>query len=126
MRCHRSLAVAAATVCLMALPLSAQTANEAKARLTASLAGATFAGTYLRAGTPYSMNFHADGRLSDSAKRNGRWWVDEGGNYCREWTDGPMAGVPACMKWVVNAGRVEIFSGEDKVLEGELIPAAPK
>ncbi|MGF1547558.1 MAG: hypothetical protein ACFCUG_09530 [Thiotrichales bacterium] len=125
MRCSHSLALAAALLALAA-PLSAQTAGDAQAMLTESLAGATFSGTYLRAGSPYSMNFHADGRLSDSAKRSGRWWVDEAGDYCREWTDGPMAGVPACMKWVVNAGRVEIFSGADKVLEGELIRAAPQ
>lgn len=91
--------------------------------LAARLNGAMFSGIYLRAGTPYTMTFGADGSLVDSAGREGRWWTSEGGQYCREWTSGPMAGVTTCMQMIFHLDRVAIYSGDEKVLEGELIRA---
>lgn len=91
--------------------------------LAQRLSGAVFTGVYLRAGTSYRMDFGADGRLTDSAGREGRWWVDEAQQYCREWTSGPMSGVTTCMEMVVHGDRVAIFSEGEKVLEGELIKA---
>ncbi len=99
---------------------SSSAANELKT----TLSGATFSGTYLRAGTPYTMAFGEDGRLSDSAGREGRWWVDESGDYCREWETGPMAGVTTCMEVIIHMGRVAIYSGDEKMLEGELVPGS--
>ncbi len=97
---------------------------DAPTSLETRLAGATFKGIYIRAGTPYTLDFGRDGSLSDSAGRTGRWWVDDAGEYCREWKDGPMAGVETCMEVIFHLGKVAIYSGDDKVLEGEIIPAA--
>ena len=103
-------------------PLHAET--ELAMSLESRLAGATFQGIYIRAGTPYTMNFGRDGSLADSAGRTGRWWVDDEGQYCREWADGPMAGVETCMEVIFHLGKVAIYSGDDKVLEGEIVQAA--
>lgn len=112
---------AAAILVLAGTPLHAQ--PEAAASLGERLAGSSFKGIYVRAGTQYSMEFGRDGNLSDSAGRSGRWWVDDQGLYCREWADGPMAGVETCMEVIFHLGRVAIYSGDDKVLEGEIVPA---
>ena len=112
----------AAVLTTAVAPLHAQS-DEAET-LSDRLAGASFQGIYIRAGTPYTMQFGRDGNLSDSAGRSGRWWVDDEGMYCREWQDGPMAGVETCMDVIFHLGRVAIYSGDDKVLEGEIVRPA--
>lgn len=117
-----SILTAAVSLILVATPLHAQPA-EAES-LSERLAGATFQGIYIRAGTPYTLNFGRDGSLTDSAGRTGRWWVNDEGDYCREWEDGPMAGVETCMEMIFHLNKVAIYSDEDKVLEGEIITPA--
>jgi len=119
------MVVAIGVIALMASgsALHADQHAPAQSELASRLAGAVFTGVYLRAGTPYRMDFGVDGTLTDSAGREGRWWVNEAEEYCREWTSGPMAGVTTCMEVIVHLGRVAIFSGDEKVLEGELITA---
>jgi hypothetical protein len=109
----------ASSLILVAPSLHAQA--EQTQTLGERLAGASFQGLYIRAGTPYTMDFGRDGSLSDSAGRTGRWWIDDQGQYCREWQDGPMAGVETCMEVIFHLGKVAIYSGEDKVLEGEIV-----
>lgn len=108
-----------AVMAIAVSPLHAR--SDASETLRERLAGANFTGVYLRAGTPYSMDFGRDGSLGDSAGRSGRWWISEQGQYCREWQDGPMAGIETCMEVVFHLDRVAIYSGEDKVLEGEIL-----
>lgn len=118
MNSMKCISIAAFSVCTaFAALVHAEEANP----LALSLSGSVFKGVYIRAGTPYTLQFGADGGLTDSAGRSGRWWVQDSQHYCRIWQDGPMAGVETCMEVVIHNQRIAIYSENDKVLEGELI-----
>ncbi len=85
------------------------------------LSGRVFVGTYMRDGSPYVLDFRADGTLTDNRNAKGRWWIDDNGDYCREWETGPLAGNSGCYEILVHGARVAIYAGDDKVLDGELI-----
>lgn len=106
---------------VFSLTAQAQAQDSDPDELQLRLTGSVFKGTYIRAGTPYTMQFGADGVLTDSAGRTGRWWVKNQQNYCRQWQDGPMAGVETCMEVVIHNQRIAIFNEDDMVLEGELV-----
>lgn len=91
-----------------------------KAEVEKLLSGATFIGVYLRTESAYTLNFGADGKLTDASGANGRWWVDEQGQYCREWLDGKLKGNSGCMGVEFEDGQVALYSKGNKVSEGIL------
>lgn len=95
-------------------------ASGPKAELEAALGGAVFTGTYTRDGSPYVLQFGTDGSLKDNRERTGRWWANDQGEYCREWANGPMAGTSACLEVLIHGKRMAVYSGDEKVLAGEL------
>jgi hypothetical protein len=110
---------------LMALALLAATAVAQdylrdKAEVEALLSGATLNGIYLRTQSAYTLEFRADGTLADKDGAAARWWVNDGGQYCREWLSGRLAGNQACMDIVREGNKVDIYSNGKKVAAGEL------
>lgn len=95
-------------------------ASAVQAELKEKLSGATFIGTYLRDGSPYVMEFGADGQLRDNRQRSGRWWINEKGEYCREWTSGPHSGSASCLEILVHGARMALYSGNERLMDGEL------
>jgi hypothetical protein len=120
--------VGAALSCLTGVALAAepasdyeaQRASEYKAEIEKALTGAVFTGTYARDNSPYVLQFGEDGTLTDNRNSEGRWWVSDQGEYCREWSTGPLAGTSACLEVLVHGKRMAVYSGNDKVLDGQL------
>jgi hypothetical protein len=92
-----------------------------KGAVEALLSGARLHGTYLRTGTDYTLEFHPDGRLTDGRGKAARWWVNEQGQYCREWLSGRLAGNQACMDIQTSGQYIELHANGKKVAEGELL-----
>ncbi|ENO85616.1 hypothetical protein [Thauera linaloolentis] len=116
---RRSL-LAAVALSVAAGGAMAQTLITDKAEVEKLLGGATFIGVYLRTESAYTLNFGADGKLTDASGANGRWWVDEQGQYCREWLDGKLKGNSGCMGVEFEDGQLALYSKGKKVSEGIL------
>ncbi len=84
------------------------------------LEGQVLQGIYLRTGSAYTLEFAEDGTLHNSSGAEGRWWVNERGQYCREWLSGRLKGNQACLDLVFEDGGIAIHSGGKKVAEGRL------
>ncbi|MFT3760156.1 hypothetical protein [Thauera sp.] len=117
----------AGRVLLAATALSAATGSAMaqniitdRAEVEKMLSGATFIGVYLRTESAYTLNFGADGKLTDASGANGRWWVDDQGRYCREWLDGKLQGNSGCMEVESEDGQIALYSKGKKVSEGIL------
>ncbi|MEO5336505.1 MAG: hypothetical protein H7841_06390 [Magnetospirillum sp. WYHS-4] len=113
-----------AAVLVAALPAAAQEVPQAlreKTKVEGLLKGRTLEGTYLRTGSPYRLVFGADGGLVNQEGAQGRWWVDDQGQYCREWTSGALQGNRACLgvAQAVDGGIAFLHEGR-KVAEGRL------
>lgn len=91
-----------------------------KAEIEALLAGATLHGVYLRTGSAYALTFGKEGVLAGEQHAGARWWVNEQGQYCREWLSGPLAGNEACMDVALSDGQILLFSNGRRVAEGIL------
>lgn len=98
---------------------AAEPAGEASP-LEARLSGKVLMGTYIRDGSPYVLEFRSDKTLVDNRGGAGRWWIDDKGDYCREWTSGPLAGNSGCYEILVHGARVAIYADDTKVIDGEL------
>jgi hypothetical protein len=98
-----------------------QQASAYKAEIEAALTGAAFSGSYVRDGSPYTLHFDADGKLTDNRGGEGRWWVNDEGEYCREWSTGPLAGSNACLEVLIHGKRMAVYSGNERVLDGMLV-----
>lgn len=116
------------TILLLALGLGlgssavhAQQFMRKQAEVESLLSGSTFIGIYLRTESAYTLNFGADGKLTDASGGVGRWWVDEEGRYCREWLEGKLQGNKACMDVELEDGQVALFSKGEKVVEGIVV-----
>lgn len=92
-----------------------------KAEVEALLSGATLHGVYLRTQSAYTLEFCADGTLMDKDGAGARWWVNETGQYCREWLSGRLSGNRACMDLAREGRRIAIYSNGNKVAVGELV-----
>lgn len=88
--------------------------------LEARLSGKVLVGTYTRDGSPYVLEFRSDKTLVDNRGGEGRWWIDDKGDYCREWASGPLAGNSGCYEILVHGARVAIYADDAKVIDGEL------
>jgi hypothetical protein len=86
----------------------------------ALLKGATLEGVYLRSQAAYRLEFKSDGRLVGS-DGEGRWWVNEQGQYCREWLSGRLQGNQACLDLTCEGDGLGIYSQGRKVAEGRLL-----
>lgn len=121
------VAMGAAFSCLAGAALAAEPAagddarQAYKAEVEAALSGSVFTGTYARDNSPYVLEFGADGTLKDNRAGEGRWWVNDDGEYCREWSTGPLAGTSACLEVIVHGKRMAVYSGNDKVLDGAIV-----
>lgn len=114
-----SLTSLAAAAALNGVAVAQDFLND-QAQVQALLSGAILTGTYLRTNSPYELEFRADGSLVNQRGESARWWVNDSGQYCREWIDGRLAGNEACMKITHDDNRISIYSGGRKVAEGEL------
>lgn len=101
----------------------AEQAGTYQAEIKKALTGAAFSGVYVRDNSPYTLHFDADGKLTDNRGGVGRWWVSDKGEYCREWTAGPVAGSNACMEILIHGERMAVYSGDDRVLDGMIVRA---
>jgi hypothetical protein len=90
------------------------------AEVDALLRGTVLHGTYLRTRSAYTLHFRADGTLINQRNETGRWWVNEEGQYCREWDTGRLAGNKACMSLIRDGGQIEFHSRGRKVAVGTL------
>jgi hypothetical protein len=106
---------------LASTTVQAQEFMRKQAEVEQLLSGSTFIGVYLRTEAAYTLNFAADGQLTDTNDGVGRWWVDEEGRYCREWLEGKLKGNKACMDVQLEDGQVALFSKGEKVVEGIVI-----
>ena len=91
-----------------------------KAQAESLLKGKTLKGVYLRTKSAYVLRFGADGALVNQAGAEGRWWVNDEAQYCREWTSGHLQGNKACMDLARTPGGIAIFHQGKKVAEGSL------
>ncbi len=85
------------------------------------LNGKRLEGVYLRTQSPYSLDFHRDGRLINQRGAEGSWWVNEQGQYCREWKSGRLAGNKACLDLAPDGDKTAIYSKGKKVAVGSLL-----
>lgn len=85
------------------------------------LKGATLQGVYLRTGSAYTLEFREDGQLVDGRGAAARWWVNDQGQYCREWLSGQLAGNRACMDIRQEGRHIQLYSAGKRVAEGELL-----
>lgn len=102
-------------------PALAQDYLSNKTEVEELLSGNTFIGIYLRTESAFTLNFAADGKLTDAAGANGRWWVDDEGRYCREWLDGRLKGNSGCMHLELEDGQLAMYSNGKKVVEGVFV-----
>lgn len=84
------------------------------------LKGATLKGIYLRTQSDYSLEFGEDGKLRDGKDEDARWWVNELGQYCREWLSGPLAGNEGCMDLQREGSFIRLYFDGRQVAEGNL------
>ncbi|MFA5626556.1 MAG: hypothetical protein WCX90_03820 [Thiohalomonadaceae bacterium] len=91
-----------------------------KDEVESMLKGATLQGTYLRTGSSYTLEFRADGTLLNKSGASARWWVNEHGQYCREWLSGKLAGNQACMDLQRDGQQIRLYANGKQVAEGEL------
>ncbi len=84
------------------------------------LRGQVLHGTYLRTGSAYRLEFAADGELRNSSGAEGRWWVNDRGQYCRKWLSGRLKGHQACLDLSLEGDGIAIHSQGRKVAEGYL------
>jgi len=103
----------------MGNPFAAEVLKD-KAVVEQLLKGTTLNGIYLRTQSEYRLEFRSDGTLINQAGAEGRWWVSEEGQYCREWLSGPLTGNQACLEIVKAGEQIEIYSQGKKVAEGRL------
>lgn len=89
-------------------------------KVEALLKGATLEGTYLRTQSGYRLVFREDGTLEDAREAGARWWVNDKGQYCREWLSGPLAGNAGCMDLRFEGERIQLFFDGRQVAEGLL------
>lgn len=108
------------TLALLAGTAAAEDYLRNKAEVETLLRGATLHGVYLRTQSAYTLEFRADGTLVDKNGAGARWWVNDSGQYCREWLSGQLAGNQACMDLARNGQRITLYSNGKKVAEGEL------
>lgn len=87
----------------------------------ALLRGKTLEGVYLRTASAYRLVFGRDGKLVNQEGAEGRWWVDEKGQYCREWTSGALQGNKACLGIGRSGDAIAVYHGDRKVAEGKLV-----
>ncbi len=99
---------------------SAQDYLRDRAEVETMLSGATLTGVYLRSQSHYVLNFSPDGTLVDAGGAEARWWVNDSGQYCREWSSGRLAGNHACMDLVREGDGIGIYSDGNRVAEGRL------
>lgn len=90
------------------------------AEVEALFKGATLQGVYLRTQSAYVLEFGEDGILQGAKEAGARWWVNEQGQYCREWLAGPLTGHEACMDVAVAGEQVVLFSNGKRIAEGVL------
>lgn len=84
------------------------------------LNGSRLDGTYLRTNSPYSLSFDNDGIVVNQKGEQGRWWVNELGQYCRVWSTGRLKGNLACLDLLREGELIAIYSNEKRVAEGVL------
>lgn len=85
------------------------------------LSGSRLEGIYLRRNTPYTLTFHTDGTIVNQRNEQGRWWVNQQGQYCRVWETGRLKGNSSCMYLAREGDRVAIYSRDKRVAEGVLL-----
>lgn len=88
----------------------------------ALLKGYKLEGTYLRTGTPITLDFRIDGTLVNQRGELGRWWVNQQGQYCRVWSTGRLKGHWTCLDLAREGDGIAIYSNDKKVAEGVLAP----
>ena len=88
----------------------------------ALLKGYKLEGTYLRSGTPITLDFRIDGTLVNQRNELGRWWVNQQGQYCRVWSTGRLKGHWTCLDIAKEGNGIAIYSKDKKVAEGVLVP----
>lgn len=91
------------------------------AQVKTLLNGKRLEGLYLRTQSAYSLSFRKDGSLVDQEGAQGRWWVNEQGQYCRKWETGKLQGHEACLDLALEGEKIAIYSGDKKVAEGALV-----
>ncbi|SCZ52129.1 hypothetical protein [Thiohalomonas denitrificans] len=92
-----------------------------KSEVRSLLEGQILQGTYLRTGSAYTLEFAEDGTLRNSSGAEGRWWVNDQGQYCREWLSGRLKGNKACLDLMAeDDGGIAIYSRGKRVAEGLL------
>ena len=85
------------------------------------LNGTKLQGTYLRTQSPYFLEFRQDGTLINQRGAQGRWWVNEQGQYCRQWETGMLKGHQACLDLARDGDGIAIYSEGKRVAEGALL-----
>lgn len=87
----------------------------------ALLKGYKLEGTYLRSNTPITLNFKIDGTLENQRGEQGRWWINQQGQYCRVWSTGRLKGHWTCLDVAKQGDGIAIYSNDKKVAEGTLV-----
>ncbi|MET0087938.1 MAG: hypothetical protein ABW082_15640 [Sedimenticola sp.] len=105
---------------LCAVQLNAGGFMDNPAEVTAMLTGKQLQGTYLRTQSPYSLHFKADGTLVNQRDEKGKWWINEQGQYCREWFTGRLTGNRSCMNLAMEDGVLVFYSKQKRVATGNL------
>ncbi len=94
-----------------------------QAQVTTLIKGKVLHGTYLRTGSAYSLRFGSDGTLVNQREETGKWWVNEQGQYCREWNTGRLSGNRACMHIALEQEKIAFYSRGKRVAVGILSTA---
>ncbi|MES9846672.1 MAG: hypothetical protein ABW162_15775 [Candidatus Sedimenticola sp. PURPLELP] len=105
---------------LFLLPATAGEYLDNKTEVDTLLKGKQLNGLYLRTQSSYSLQFNADGSLSNQRNEKGKWWVNEQGEYCREWLTGRLKGNRSCMNLAQESGELVFYSKDRKVATGTL------
>jgi len=95
-----------------------------QAEVNTLINGKVLQGTYLRTGSAYSLQFSKDGTLINQREETGKWWVNEQGQYCREWNTGRLSGNKACMHIALEQEKIAFYSRGKRVAVG-VLSAAP-
>ena len=109
-----------ATALILATPINAAEYLRDQAKTQQLISGAKLEGVYLRSQSPYSLEFRQDGILVNQRGAQGRWWVNEQGQYCRKWETGKLKGHEACLDIATEGDKVVIYSNGKRVAEGSL------
>lgn len=122
MRCAKRTIAALLLAALCGTAAATEVRMTDPAEVETLLSGATLEGVYLRSQSTYTLVFDPDGSLRDvNSGAEGRWWVNENGEYCREWLTGVVAGNTACLAIGIDGDRIAIYSGENRVAEGTVL-----